>query len=127
VATQIIPMVYKIHDALVSEEYALLPYSCLILLLLIMHITSCFVAALLGGSALAACPAGPYDSGSLCSKSCSYNDRCATAHNGWSNWRVRSVDVVIYTAITAATLSITKLRSNYSISALRSKHPLIVV
>jgi hypothetical protein len=70
-------IVYKICDALILESYILLHYNYLtLLLLLIMHITWCFVAALLSGSALADCPNGPYKSGTLCAKSCWEEYRC---------------------------------------------------
>jgi len=58
-----------------------------------MRITLCFVAALLSGSAVADCPAGPYTTGSLCYKGCEGVNRC-----GDDNYVVCLISVIFYTA-----------------------------
>ena len=86
-----------------------------------MQISWCSIAALLSGSALADCPAGPYTTWDLCYKGCAEVTRC-----GSSNYVVCYTCIVIYTAITAALLPVVDMPSDHSLSALSSKHVLII-
>lgn len=86
-----------------------------------MQISWCFIATLLSGSALADYPAGPYATWDLCYKSCAEIKQC-----GNSNHVVCYTCIVIYTAITAALLFVADLPSDHSLSALSSKHVLII-